>query len=167
MKRSLAQNVIFWPYFMFNTVRKYLAPNLTAEDFRNQIRDPPANYVYGCHVALVTSGALGYVSYQEGIIQGHPVHRCATREALGECRRIVLRAVLSLDESTQTVFLYNKSIKHNLRVFSYVFSCPLRKCKDYVYGKWVYKVLEKWKGYYRVKKIITSFVHETVKRGKK
>ena len=43
----------------------------------------------------------------------------------------------------------------------------IRKSKDYVYGKWVYKVLGIWKGYYRVKKIITSFMHETVNRGKK
>ena len=27
----------------------------------------------------------------------------------------------------------------------------IRKSKDYVYGKWVYKVLSIWKGYYRVK----------------
>ena len=26
-----------------------------------------------------------------------------------------------------------------------------RKSKDYVYGIWVYKVLGKWKGFYRVK----------------
>ena len=32
------------------------------------------------------------------------------------------------------------------------------KSKDYVYGIWVYKVLDIWKGYYRVKKI-TSFMH--------
>ena len=43
---------------------------------------------------------------------------------------------------------------------------PIRKSKDYVYGIWVYKVLGIWKGYYRVKKI-TSFMHETVNRGKK
>ena len=28
----------------------------------------------------------------------------------------------------------------------------IRKSKDYVYGKWVYKVLGIWKGYYKVKK---------------
>ena len=43
----------------------------------------------------------------------------------------------------------------------------IRKSKDYVYGKWVYKVLGIWKGYYRVKKTITSFMHETVNWGKK
>ena len=42
----------------------------------------------------------------------------------------------------------------------------IRKSKDYVYGIWVYKALDIWKGYYRVKKI-TGFVHETVNRGKK
>ena len=42
----------------------------------------------------------------------------------------------------------------------------IRKSTDYVYGIWVYKVLGLWKGYYRVKKI-TSFMHETVNRGKK
>ena len=43
----------------------------------------------------------------------------------------------------------------------------LRKSKDYVYGKWVYKVHGIWKGYYRVKKIIISFMHETVNWGQK
>ena len=43
---------------------------------------------------------------------------------------------------------------------------PIGKSKDYVYGIRVYKVLGIWKGYYRVKEI-TSFMHETVKRGKK
>ena len=42
----------------------------------------------------------------------------------------------------------------------------IRNNKDYVYGIWVYKVLDIWKGYYRVKKT-TSFVPETVNRGKK
>ena len=42
----------------------------------------------------------------------------------------------------------------------------IRKSKDYVYGIWVYKALDIWKGYYRVKKI-TGFVQETVNRGKK
>ena len=42
----------------------------------------------------------------------------------------------------------------------------IRKSKDYVYGIWVYKALDIWKGYYRVKKI-TGFVRETVNRGKK
>ena len=42
----------------------------------------------------------------------------------------------------------------------------IRKSKDYVYGIRVYKVLDIWKGYYRVKKI-TRFMHETVNRGKK
>ena len=42
----------------------------------------------------------------------------------------------------------------------------IRKCKDYVYGIWVFKVLGKWKHYYGVKKI-TSFMYKTVNRGKK
>ena len=47
------------------------------------------------------------------------------------------------------------------------YSCSLiGKSKDYVYGIWVYKVLDIWKDYYRVKKI-TSFMQETVNRGKK
>ena len=61
-----------WPNFLFNKVRKYLGPYFTAEDFRIQVRGPPTNYVYVCHVATVT---LGYVSYQKGIIQGHPAPR--------------------------------------------------------------------------------------------
>ena len=40
----------------------------------------------------------------------------------------------------------------------------VRKSKDYVYGIWVYKALDIWKGYYRVKK---SLERETVNRGKK
>ena len=66
---------------MFIKVRKYSAPNFTTEDFRIQIRGPPANYVYGCHKTPVTRWALGYVSYQKGIIQGHLVHKYASRRA--------------------------------------------------------------------------------------
>ena len=52
------------------------------------------------------------VSYQKGIIQGHPGHRCPTRKALGLCSRIVFRAVISPDVSTQNVFRYYMSVKH-------------------------------------------------------
>ena len=85
---------------MFIKVRKYRAPYFTAEDYR--ISGPPATYVYGCHVAPITLGALGYVSYREGIIQGHPGHRCPGR-ALGLCSRIAFQAMLSLDVNAQTV----------------------------------------------------------------
>ena len=66
---------------MFIKVRNYLAPKFTTEDFRIQVRGPPANYVYGCHMTPVTRGALGYVSYQKGIIQGHLVQRYASKRA--------------------------------------------------------------------------------------
>ena len=95
--------------FMFIKVRNYLAPNFTIEDFRVQVRTPPANYVYGCHITLVTRGALGYVSYQKGIIQGHLVHRYASRRAQTPCSWTVFQTVLSLDVST--------------RLFSYI-TCP-------------------------------------------
>ena len=39
--------------------------------------------------------------------------------------------------------------------------CPIvmiRKSKDYVYGIWVYKALDIWKGYYRVKKSLVSYM---------
>ena len=68
---------------MFILVGKYIAPYFTAEDFRIQVRGPLANHVHGCHVATVTRGAPGYVSYQKGIIQGRPGHMCPTRESLG------------------------------------------------------------------------------------
>ena len=35
----------------------------------------------------------------------------------------------------------------------------IRKSKDYVYGIWVYKALDIWKGYYRVKKSLVSYVN--------
>ena len=100
---------------MFIKIRNYLAPNFTTEDSRIQDRGHPAKYVYGCHMTPVTRGALGYVPYQKGIIQGHLVHRYATRKASSPCSRVVFRAVLSLDVSTQTVFLCYMSVKHTLR----------------------------------------------------
>ena len=38
------------------------------------------------------------------------------------------------------------------------YSDMIRKSKDYVYGIWVYKALDIWKGYYRVKKSLVSYV---------
>ena len=35
---------------------------------------------------------------------------------------------------------------------------PIRKSKDYVYGIWVYKAFGMWKGYYRVKQSLVSYV---------
>ena len=102
---------------MFIKVRNYLAPNFTTEDFGIQVRGHPAKYVYGCHMTPVMRGALGYVSYQKGIIQGHPVHRYATGKAPSLCSRVVFRAVLSLDVSTQTVFLCYMSVKYTLRSY--------------------------------------------------
>ena len=121
MKASLAWNTAFWPHLMFIKVKNYLGPNFTAEDFRIQVNGHSANYVYGCHVTTVTRGALGYVSYYEGIIQGHPGHRYAAREALCLCSRDVFRAVLSLDVSTQTFSLYIMSVKHTLRGYVWFF----------------------------------------------
>ena len=109
---------------MFIKVRNHLSPNFTGEDRRIQIRGPLANYVYGCHVTPVTRRAHWYLSHQKGIIQWHPGHMYATREALGLCFRIVFRAVFSLDVSTQTIFIYYMSVKHTLRGYSYDFSCP-------------------------------------------
>ena len=117
MQSSLAQNAIFWPYFMFIKDR-----NFTTEDFGIQVRGHPAKNVYGCHMTPVTRGALGYVSYQKGIIQGHPVHRYATGTAPFLCSRVVFGAVLSLDVSTQTAFLCYMSVKYTLRGY-FCFFC--------------------------------------------
>ena len=57
-------------------------------------------------MTLVTRGSLGYSSHQKGVIQGHLVHRYASRRAPALCSMIMFRTVLSLDVSTQTVFLY-------------------------------------------------------------
>ena len=86
---------------MFIELRNYLAPNFTTEEFRVQVMSPPVNYVYGCHMTLVTCGALGHVSYQKGIIQGQLVHRYASRTDPAPCSRIVFQTVLSLDVSTR------------------------------------------------------------------
>ena len=72
----------------------------------------------------VTHGALGYLSYQKGIIQGHLLHRYASRRAPALCSRILFRTVLSLDVSAQTVFLYYMSVKIPWGVISNVFWCP-------------------------------------------
>ena len=106
-------------------VRNYLAPNFTTEDLRIQVRGPPANYVYGCHMTPVTSGTIGYVSYQKGIIQGHLVHGYASRRAPALCSRIVFRTLLSLDVSTQTVFLYHMSLKYFEGLFLMFFGVPV------------------------------------------
>ena len=100
MKSSLAWNAVFWPNFLFIKVRNYLAHNFTTEDFMIQVWGPLAKYIYGCYMTPVTRGALRYVSYQKGIIQGHIVHRYASRRAPVLRSRIVLRTVLSLDVST-------------------------------------------------------------------
>ena len=122
MKSSLASNEVFWPYFMFIKVRNYLAPNFTTEAFRIQVRGPLTN-VYGCHVTPVRCGALGYASYQQGIIQGHHVHRYAPRRAPALCSRIVFYAVILLDVSTQAVFLCYLSAKYTLRHYFWCFWC--------------------------------------------
>ena len=49
------------------------------------------------------------------------VHKYAPRKAPALCSKIVFRTVLSLDVSTQTVFLYYMSVKYIWRVISYVF----------------------------------------------
>ena len=117
---------------MFIKVRNYLASNCTTEDFKIQVRGPPTNYVYGCHMTLFTRGALGYVSYQKGIIQGHLVHRYASRWAPALCCRIVFQTVLSLDVSAQTVFLYYMSMKYTLRGYFWCFVVSMLHTGCYV-----------------------------------
>ena len=106
---------------MFIKVRKHLVPNFITEDFRIQVRGPPANNVYGCHMTSITRGALGYVSYQKGIIQRHLVHKYASSKAPIVCSTIVFRTVLSLDLSAHTVFLHYMSIQYNLRDYFWCF----------------------------------------------
>ena len=89
-----------------------------------KVRTPPANYVYGCHMTLVTRGALGYVSYQKGIIQGHLAHRYKNKES----PRPVLQDRVSDCTFTrckhQTVFLYCMSVKYTFRGYLWCFWCP-------------------------------------------
>ena len=56
------------------------------------------------HMTLVTRGFLGYSSHQKGVIQGHLVHRYASRRVPALGSMIMFRTVLSLDVSTQTIF---------------------------------------------------------------
>ena len=72
----------------------------------------------------VTGGALWYVSCQKGIIQGHLVHRYASRRASALCSRIMFRIVLSLNVGSQTVFLYYMSVNILWGVIFHVFWCP-------------------------------------------
>ena len=106
---------------MFIKVRNYLAAKFTTENFMIRVRGPPANYVYGCYMTPVMRGALGYVSYQKGIIQGHLIHRYASRRSPALCSRIVFRTVLSLDVSILTVFSYYVSVKYTLRGYFWCF----------------------------------------------
>ena len=113
---SFVEHVVFWPHLMSIELRKYLTPYFTAEDARMQFMIPPANYVYGCHVAPVTRGVCGfmYVSHQKGIIQVHPGHRCPRRKDLGLCSRVMFQSVGPFDVSAQTVFLYYMPVKFAL-----------------------------------------------------
>ena len=122
---------------MFIKVRNYLAPNFTTEDFRFQVRVLLASYAYGCQLTPVTLGALGYVSYLWDIIQRHPVHRYASRRTPVLWPRIVFRTVLSLDISTQAVFVYYMSVKYTFRVYYWWFlvsmlptGCNVKKMKS-------------------------------------
>ena len=56
-------------------------------------------------MTLVKRWSLGYASYQKGVLQGHLVHRYVSRRAPALCSMIMFRTVLSLNVSTQTVFL--------------------------------------------------------------
>ena len=48
-------------------------------------------------------------------------------------------------------------LRHPLRGFAHLY-IAIRKSKDYVYGIWVYKALDIWKGYYRVKQSLVSYM---------
>ena len=58
-------------------------------------------------MTLVTRESLGYSSHQKGVIQGHLVHRYASRRAPALCSMIMFRTLFSLDVSTHIVFLYH------------------------------------------------------------
>ena len=91
----------------------------------------------GILVSPIYNGCLLYVFYQKVIIQGHPGHRCPTREALGLGSRIVFRAVLSQDISTQTVFLYYMSVNDTLRGYLWCFFVSMIRTDCYVkHMKW-------------------------------
>ena len=124
MKSSFVYNAVFRSHFRLIKGRKYLAPYFGAEDFSVQVRGPAYNYVYGCHMAQVARGALGYVVYQEGIVQGRTDDRSPTREAISLCSRIVFRTVPSLDISSQIVFVYYMSLKYIWDIISDDLSCP-------------------------------------------
>ena len=109
--------------FHVNQGKKLSCSKFYNKRLQDPSKGPPANYVYGCHMTPVTRGALEYVSYQKGIIQGHLVNRYASRRAPALCSRIVFRTVLSLDVSTQTIYLYHMSEKYSLRGYLRDFRC--------------------------------------------
>ena len=112
------------PYFgQISCLSRYEMILLQTEDFRIQVWGPLANHVYGCHVTPVRRGALGYASYQKGIIQGHLVHRYAPRKPTALSSRIGFWAVLLLDVITQNVFLYYMSVKYTLKHYFWCW-CP-------------------------------------------
>ena len=57
---------------------------------------------------------------------------------------LVLEVVGEVDDQLEMM--------HIPMMFLYHYILTVRKSKDYVYGIWVYKALDVWKGYYRVKK---------------
>ena len=101
----------------------------------------------------VTRGALGYVSYQRGVIQGRLVHRYASRRAPVLCSRMVFRTVLSLDVSTQIVFPYYMSVKYIFRGYFWCFlasllrtGCYAKQMKSihFLTLHWLYILLHRW-----------------------
>ena len=65
------------------------------------------------------------------IIQGHLVNRYASRRSHALCSRIVFRTVLSLDLSTQTVFLYYMTV-NTLRGYFWCFLVSMLRTACYV-----------------------------------
>ena len=65
-----------------------------------------------CMFSKFFSWGGGNFPYRKGVIQGHPLHRCPTTEALVQCSRIMFQVVLSLDVSvsSQPIFLCCMSV---------------------------------------------------------
>ena len=70
--------------------------------------------------------------------------------------------ILGLQDSN---LLYNVENTWDSREDEHICAILIRKSKDYVYGIWVYKALDIWKGYYRVKKSLVSCVKPWTEAG--
>ena len=101
-----------------------------------------------------------WISNREaGVLRPHCAHYDVIVMKPNKVGTLCIRLVMFCKTKCMHLYIWKDNCANSQLIYKhFIYDYILRKSKDYVYGIWVYKALDIWKGYYRVKKSLVSYM---------